>query len=137
MGVVLDTSVLVTGERRAQTGPELLRQLAELFGDPDVALSTVSVAEFTHGIYRAPNPAARQRREGFAREIYREIALMPVTFEIAHLAGRIEGEQAALGNTLAFEDLLIGATALYLGYGVVTTNLRHFRRMPGLQVLAF
>ncbi len=50
----------------------------------------------------------------------------PVTFEIAQLAGRIEGEQAARGVSIAFEDLLIGTTALHLGYSVATLNVRHF-----------
>ncbi|HKW62796.1 MAG TPA: hypothetical protein VJN89_09650 [Candidatus Acidoferrum sp.] len=39
------------------------------------------------------------------------------------LAGRIEGEQAACGVAIAFEDLLIGAAALHLGYGVATWNV--------------
>jgi hypothetical protein len=55
--------------------------------------------------------------------------------EIAELAGRIEGEQAAAGVSIAFEDLLIGVTALYLGYAVATLNVRHFQNIPGLQVL--
>jgi tRNA(fMet)-specific endonuclease VapC len=55
--------------------------------------------------------------------------------EIAELAGRIEGEQAALGVRIPFEDLVIGATALHLGYGVATSNVRHFQKIPGLSVL--
>jgi predicted nucleic acid-binding protein len=35
----------------------------------------------------------------------------------------------------AFEDLLIGATALHLGYEVVTLNLHDFQRIPGLSVI--
>src|ERR1022692_3460754 len=53
----------------------------------------------------------------------------------ARLAGRIEGEQAAQGVSIAFEDLLIAATALQLGFGVATGNLRHFRVVPGLSVV--
>jgi tRNA(fMet)-specific endonuclease VapC len=59
----------------------------------------------------------------------------PLTTEIAELAGRIEGEQAARGVTIAFEDLLIGATALHLGFAVLTLNLRHFQMIPGLSVI--
>ena len=59
----------------------------------------------------------------------------PVTLEIAQLAGRIEGEQAALGISIPFEDLLIGATASHLGYGVATLNVRHFRLIPGISVV--
>lgn len=50
----------------------------------------------------------------------------PVTVEIAKLAGRIEGKQATRGVTIAFEDLLISATALHLGYGVTTLRVADF-----------
>ncbi len=59
----------------------------------------------------------------------------PVTLEIAQLAGRIEGEQASQGNSIAFEDLIIGATALHLGFDVATLNVRHFQLIPGLKVI--
>lgn len=32
-------------------------------------------------------------------------------------------------------DLLIGVTALELGYGVATHNVRHFHMVPGLSVM--
>jgi predicted nucleic acid-binding protein len=32
-------------------------------------------------------------------------------------------------------DLLIGATALEIGYSVVTANVRHFRLIPGLKII--
>ena len=38
------------------------------------------------------------------------------------------------GKTTIF-NLLIGATALSLGYSVLTVNPRHFRRVPGLAVI--
>jgi tRNA(fMet)-specific endonuclease VapC len=60
------------------------------------------------------------------------MAVVPVSAEIAELEGRIEGEQAALGISIAFEDLLIGATALHMNYAVVTLNLRHFQIIPQL-----
>jgi predicted nucleic acid-binding protein len=51
------------------------------------------------------------------------------------LAGKIDGEQQAKGVTVPFGDLLIGATALSLGFSVLTVNLRHFRLIPDLQIL--
>jgi predicted nucleic acid-binding protein len=38
---------------------------------------------------------------------------------------------------IPFGDLLIGATALSLGYQVLTGNLRHFQKIPGLTVIQF
>jgi predicted nucleic acid-binding protein len=57
-----------------------------------------------------------------------------VTLVLVQLAGKIEGEQAAKGLVIVLPDLLIGATALYLGYFVATLNTRHFRLIPGLSV---
>jgi predicted nucleic acid-binding protein len=37
--------------------------------------------------------------------------------------------------SVAFEDLLIAATALQLGFGVATGNVRHFWAVPGLTVV--
>jgi predicted nucleic acid-binding protein len=39
------------------------------------------------------------------------------------------------GVVIPFGDLLIGATALSLGYNILTGNLRDFRRIPGLTVM--
>lgn len=91
--------------------------------------------ELTHGIYRAKSDADRTRRQAFTQELRRDMVVHPVTAEIAELAGRIEGEQAAHGVSIAFEDLLIGATALWLGYQVATSNLRHFQMIPGLSIV--
>jgi hypothetical protein len=50
----------------------------------------------------------------FTEELKRNGGL-PVTVEIAELVERIDGEQAARGISIAFEDLPIGANALHLG----------------------
>ena len=51
------------------------------------------------------------------------------------LAGKLDGEQQSKGIVIPFGDLLIGATALSLGFSVLTGNLRHFQRIPGLSVI--
>jgi len=59
------------------------------------------------------------------------------TQQIAEITGRIDGEQTAKGNSIPFPDLVIGAIALSLGFSVLTANQRHFRLIPGLDVIAF
>ena len=59
----------------------------------------------------------------------------PVTIEVALRAEQIDGENAARGVRVALSDLLIGITALELGYEVATANPRHFQMVPGLQVV--
>lgn len=134
MGLILDTSVLIAAERRAESVRNLLQRVQTALGEVEAAISSISVVELTHGIYRAKTGEDRQRREAFSVELFRDMLVHPVSLEIAQLAGRIEGEQAALGNSIAFPDLLIGATALHMGFDVASLNLKHFQRIPGLNV---
>ena len=55
--------------------------------------------------------------------------------ETALFAGKLDAEQQRRGVVIPFADLLIGATALVLGYSVLTVNDRHFGRIPGLSVI--
>lgn len=135
MGVILDSSVLIAGERRGESVREILNRVRLAQGDVECALSVVTIVELTHGIYRAKSSADRDRRRSFSEELRRDMIVHAVTVEIAELAGRIEGEQGAIGISIAFEDLLIGATALHFGFGVLTQNVRHFQVIPGLPVL--
>lgn len=59
----------------------------------------------------------------------------PVSVSIALRAGKLDGENQARGLKVPLPDLLIGVTALELGYSVGTANLRHFKQIPGLTVL--
>lgn len=137
MGIVLDTSVLIAGERRGESVQAIVQRVQATCGEQHAALSVVTLVELTHGVYRARSDADRTRRQAFTQELRRDMVVHPVTADIAELAGRIEGEQAARGVSIAFEDLLIGATALCLGYHVATANVRHFQIIPGLSVIKF
>ncbi|HLI76808.1 MAG TPA: PIN domain-containing protein [Acidobacteriaceae bacterium] len=135
MGLILDTGILIAGERRRETVKQVIERVQTAVGETEAALSTVSIVELTHGIYRARTDADRERRRAFCNELCRDMIVHPVSLEIAQLAGRIEGEQAAKGIAIAFEDLVIGATALHLGFGVATLNVKHFQLIPGLDIV--
>ncbi len=130
MGVILDSSVIVTAERRGHSVRQILEQVYAIQGETEIGLSVVTVAELVHGAYRAKTQAQRERRLEFIERLCRDVPVHPVTLEIARLAGRIEGQQEAQGIRFAFEDLIIGVTALHLGYAVMTLNARHFVRIP-------
>ena len=58
----------------------------------------------------------------------------PLTVTLARKAGRIDAECKKAGMVIAFQDLVIGATALQFGYSVLTLNIRHFEMVPDLEV---
>jgi len=137
VGIVLDSSVIIAAERRGRTVREILEQVQAAQGEVEIGLSVVTIAELVHGAYRTKTEAQQKRRLEFIERLSSDVPVHPVTLDVARLAGRIEGEQEALGVQFAFEDLLIGATALHLGFDVATLNLRDFRRIPGLSVVQF
>jgi tRNA(fMet)-specific endonuclease VapC len=61
----------------------------------------------------------------------------PITVDLARKAGRVDAEQQTRGVRIAFQDLLIGVSALNLDYAMGTHNMRHFERIPGLKVKRF
>ena len=74
-------------------------------------------------------------RDRFLEDLIVNIPIYPITTELARRAGRIDAELQEKGVRVAFQDLLIGVSALELGYSVATQNLRHFRMIPGLNVV--
>lgn len=135
MGVILDSSILIAGERRKDSVAEVLERVEAVCGKTVAALSVVTAVELTHGIYRAKTDADRKRRETFVEEVLRTVAVHPLTLPVARLAGRIHGEQMGRGVSIDFPDLLIGATALHLGFDVASLNVKHFQAIPGLSVV--
>jgi tRNA(fMet)-specific endonuclease VapC len=125
MGVILDSSILIAGERAKESVAEVLERVEAVCGKTAAALSAVTAVELTHGIYRARTDADRKRRETFVEELFQAVAVHPLT----------HGEQMGQGVSIDFPDLLIGATALHLGFDVVTINVKHFRAIPGLTVV--
>ena len=132
--MILDSSVAIAAERRGSTVEGLIQHVMAATGDQDAALSAVGVVELVHGVYRAQTAERRARRESFVEELLSALTVYPLTIEAARLAGRLDAEQQAQGVVIPFADLLIGATALSLGYAVLTVNVRHFRQIPGLSI---
>lgn len=137
MGLILDSSVLIAAERTGKNARQSLAEIAARAVGEDVALSVVTVLELAHGAARANTPQRQAARQQFIQELMAALPLHPISPSIALRAGQIDGESSARGITLPLSDLLIGVTALELGYRVATGNMRHFQAVPGLSVIAF
>ncbi len=136
LGLILDSSVIIAAERKKQTVEELLTFVAQMWGEVEIAISAVTLAELVHGVVRANKVEIRNHRRAFIDELKKHVPVHPVTDRTAEIAGQIGGEQAARGVTLPTDDLLIGASAIEQGYAVATLNTRHFQNIPGLLVLS-
>ncbi len=135
MGLILDSSVLVTAERQGQNARQMLASVAQKVVDIEIAISVITLIELAHGAARANTPERKAKRHKFIEELQTAMPIHPVTVSVALRAGKIDGENQARGVQVALPDLLIGVTALELGYKVATANLRDFQRVPGLTVV--
>ena len=135
MGVILDSGVLIARERKGNNARQALAALTPHLAGQDLALSAITLLELMHGAVRADSPARVTARRQFVHELAATLPVHPMTISVALRAGHLDGENASKGVRLALADLLIGVTALELGYHVATSNLRHFDRIPGLSVL--
>lgn len=136
-GVFLDTSVPIKAQRSAMNETAMLSAIRELVGRNDLASSTIVLTELLVGVSRGKSIELIKRRRLFVEDFMRDIPIHPYLLETAELAGKIGSEQSALGFTIPAVDLMIAATALSLNFSILTTNLRHFNLIPGLQVIPF
>jgi len=132
---MLDSTAAVAAERQGKNARQLLESVALESGDDNIAVPVVTVLELAHGVTRADTTERRDRRQRFLNELLAGVPIQPVTVSVALRAGQIDGQSQARGVRIPLSDLLIGTSALELGYGVGTANLCHFRLIPGLNVV--
>jgi tRNA(fMet)-specific endonuclease VapC len=135
MGLVLDSGVLIAAEREARPVSVLLASLEQALGEMEIVLSSITVIELEHGLYRANTAELARKRREYLDAVFAAIPVEPFTKEMAQAAAKIDADAKQNGRMIPFPDLLIGATALHFGYAVGTGNLRHFRMIPGLNVI--
>jgi predicted nucleic acid-binding protein len=122
MGLILDSSVLITAEREGQNARQMLTAISGAAGDAEIAISVVTLIELAHGAARADTLQRKAKRHQFIQELLTALPIHPITVLIALRTGQIDGENQAKGVRLPLSDLLIGVTALELGYSVATAN---------------
>lgn len=88
--------------------------------------------ELRHGAMRLADSGALWQR--IEREVLERVEILGIGTHEAMIAGDTLAHLWARGQVIDVEDVLIGATALAKNLTVVTNNIDHFRRIPGLRV---
>ncbi|NVM56821.1 MAG: type II toxin-antitoxin system VapC family toxin [Desulfobacterales bacterium] len=130
MGVILDTSLLIKAERGQLDIDRFIRgREKELFG-----LSVITVAELLHGVYRADSSMRRLKRSAYVEKVIELFPVYPFNITIARIYADIWAHLRRKGIQVGAHDLMIGSTALALGFSVATFDKRHFERIEGLKI---
>ena len=129
MQILLDSDVLsmiASGRAPARIAEEVSRVVGPIY------TTTVNWAEVCYGMARSP--AGERLREGYERYVLPAIEFLDFDRESAEVYGRLRAELEGRGTPLGEADLTIAAIALRHDLTLITGNVRHFQRVPGLRV---
>ncbi len=123
--ILLDTSVFIDYFRKTNKVNSLLTKV--LSTDERIAISVVTHFEIMIG--NTP------KQNSFWELILENISILDYNFQLNQHAVDIQKQMISANKKLAFQDLIIGATAIYYNYPIATLNEKHFKNIPGLQLI--
>lgn len=98
----------------------------------DQYTSSVTIGELFKGAYRSR--AKEHHLTNIEERVLPAVTVLPYDIATARVFGRIRAQLEEVGQILPDADLQIAATALYHNLELVTGNLRHFERIPGVRI---
>src|SRR5581483_11466539 len=126
MTYLVDTDWIINGLKGQERALTTLSRLAP----QGVAVSIVTAAEVYEAAFNTTNPQAHlQNSRGFLSPF----RILPLTDPIAEIFAETRAFLRRRGQPLPDFDVLIAATALHHKLTLITSNLRHYERIPDLK----
>jgi predicted nucleic acid-binding protein len=94
--------------------------------------SAVVLGELFKGAFRSS--AAARHLENVEKRVLPAVTVLSYDVAAARVYGQVRAQLESAGRPLADADLQIAATALIHDLELVTGNVKHFKRVPGLRI---
>jgi tRNA(fMet)-specific endonuclease VapC len=127
--LILETTFLIDLEREHYGRAGEAIAFLEAREDSRLYLTFTIIGELAAGLSMAERPVW----ERFLGPFY----VLPSTAEVSWEYGRAFHHLQKNGQLIGGNDLWIAATAIAYGMPVVTANVEHFSRVPGLEVRTY
>lgn len=128
MSVIADSTVLID-MWRLRREPHRLTDLRNHLDDPHLPWQVIF--EFARGAYH------HGVTDTAIRSFLSAYAVLPGSESQAWRAARIDADLNLAGRTIGSADVWIAAAALETGLPVLTANIGHFHRVPGVSVIGY
>ena len=128
---LLDTDIL-SNLLRHSPSTVLIAKLASVPPEQQFT-SAITLGELFYGAYRL-GPISKVLLERLEKTLLPNLPVLPFDTEAARRYGQTRSELELKGTPIGDADLRIAAIALARGLIVITGNINHFRRVPGLPV---
>ena len=123
---LLDTCVCISMFRNEGNVRDTLRKI----GTKNCYISEITVAELYFGLAKSED---KKRKLEDIREVQRLFRVIPAYSSFKEY-GEIRFSLEHSGQRVDQFDLLIGATAIHHQMTLVTSNIKHFERIQGLEI---
>ena len=130
MTYVLDTNAVSALMKGNQA---FVNRLAS-YSPADVTIPQPVIAELAYGIERLPRSRRRSALQARFELICSEIPRAEWTDDVSHAYGRIKAALERRGTRIEDVDAAIAAHALAARATLVTANVEHMNRVPGLRL---
>jgi len=100
----------------------------------DQYVSATTIGELYYRAFRSV--ASERHLHNIESRVIPAVTILSFDVAIARVFGHIRAALFEAGTPLEDADLQIASTALHHGLELVTGNLKHFRRVPGLRLNA-
>ena len=124
---LLDTDTIIYSLKGK---PEVVENIRSHADNPK-AISVITYGELVYGAQKSQHIEKNLAKIHRLREIFPVIDL---SCAIMDTFGSLKAELNRKGTGVDDFDLLIAATAMTMGYCVVSNNVKHFSKIPGMQL---
>ncbi len=130
MAFLFDTDA-VSEVLKRRPAPAYVRWLSTV-PRADQFTSAVVIGELYKGAFRSADKA--RHLHNIEARVLPAVTVLPYDVAVARVFGEIQAGLERSGRGLADADLQIAATAVHHGLELVTGNVRHFQRIPGIKI---
>ena len=129
-GLIVDTDILIDLLRKKDYAVSLVKKFEE---ESELATSAINAFELYRGAYKSRN---QEKNLASVKGLLNSLRMLNTDEDSMEMAGRITASLERDGNMIDIRDLLIALIALVNGFGVLTNNVAHFKRIKHLRVVS-
>jgi len=129
-GLIVDTDILIDLLRKKDYAVSLVKKFEE---ESELATSAINAFELYRGAYKSRN---QEKNLASVKGLLNSLHVLNTDEDSMEMAGKITASLEHDGNMIDIRDLLIASIALVNGFGILTNNVAHFKRIKHLKVVS-
>ncbi len=125
-GIVVDTDIIIDYLKKRQPGAELLKKA---YLKHRIHITSITVYELLYGVQRSG-------KTGLIDRLLRFVTVVPLDEVAAGKAAAIHYSLRSKGMDIGVKDSFIAGICEAHNMPLLTRNVKHFNRIPGLKLLS-